>query len=196
MPRPPHRQASRDLSSGEATPLATESSQIVREIDDPHLGTRWLLMRDPVHPAARAACHDFPGEGTVQERQTGAPASEVIANRFSRDSCRRPVIVEENSPVVEARLEALRSVQPHSAQRWRFVSRSRPRCSRDCTRTRTRGASTGDRGTAMTAKRAGSMVLCVGWHCSGVLLPGRPRKTISAAGSQTDAARSSTPRLH
>jgi len=39
------------FSSGEATPLATESSQIVREIDDPHLGTRWLLMRDPVHPA-------------------------------------------------------------------------------------------------------------------------------------------------
>jgi hypothetical protein len=97
------------FSSGEATPLATESSQIVREIDDPHLGTRWLLMRDPVHPAG-------PGRlvmislvrGTVQVRQTGAPASEVIANPLQPViHAGDRVIVEENSPVVEARLEAV-----------------------------------------------------------------------------------------
>jgi hypothetical protein len=78
----------------------------VREIDDPHTGARWLLMRDSSHPGG-------PGR-MVQVKSVGDP---VLQNKTAVEPHRvelRPVlhagerlIVEEDTPLVEARLEAV-----------------------------------------------------------------------------------------
>jgi hypothetical protein len=87
------------VSSAGMEPVAGE---IVREIDDPHTGAHWMLMRDPDHPAG-------PGRlvlaaGTHNDLRSGHPEVEPL----------RPVIragdrlvVEENTAVVESRLEAV-----------------------------------------------------------------------------------------
>ncbi len=73
-----------------------ETAQLVREIDDPHSGARWMLLRDPGHP--------------------GGPGRMVLAgaSRLAEKVPQRPIIragdrliVEENTAVVEARLEAV-----------------------------------------------------------------------------------------
>jgi hypothetical protein len=92
------------------------AGQVVREIDDPHLGSRWLLYRDPTHPggpgrlvqagqvyarpvqAGKAA----PGEGP-------AAGSAPLTGKLDRPVIHAGdrVILEEDTPVVEARLEAV-----------------------------------------------------------------------------------------
>lgn len=80
---------------------AEMTSEIVREIDDPSSGTRWLLYRNPVHPG---------GPGRL------VPLGGVYPASFPRDSAfaaERPiirtgdhVILEESTPVLDARLSA------------------------------------------------------------------------------------------
>jgi len=89
-------------------------TQVVREIDDPHSGARWLLLRDPEHPAG-------PGRlvllgGAADLAAEAAPLRPVI-----RSGDR--LIVEENTAVVEARLEAvaLGPAAPGSAFRVRLT---------------------------------------------------------------------------
>jgi hypothetical protein len=74
---------------------------MLREIDDPHSGARWLLLPNPNHPGGPgrlvlAAGGDRTGSAAVA---IAVPARPVIR---AGDE----LVVEENTVVVEARLEA------------------------------------------------------------------------------------------
>lgn len=87
------------LSSG----LEPSQGEIVREIDDPHTGGRWLLTRDPVHPAGPGRLA-LVGGMRVAAPRPGVPLIEQprpVIHAGDR------LIVEENSAVVEARLDAV-----------------------------------------------------------------------------------------
>ena len=113
-------------STGPNALTAQAGGEVVREIDDPHTGARWLLSRDSIHPGgpgrmvlaaeARGRALNNVGNGVgnavrsearvgiqgdpAQYQPASAPAQPVI-----RSGDR--VIVEENTAVVEARLEAV-----------------------------------------------------------------------------------------
>jgi hypothetical protein len=81
---------------------ASISGEIVREIDDPHTGTRWLLMRDLSHPGGPGRL--VPAANPRSEARPNEPVAEPV----------RPVIragdrlvVEEDTAVVSSRLEAV-----------------------------------------------------------------------------------------
>jgi hypothetical protein len=85
-------------------------TRIVREIDDPHLGTRWLLMRNLDHPGGpgRLVMISVVGRTANQQRKLAASISEPGTGPVPpviRAGDR--MIVEANSPVIEARLEAV-----------------------------------------------------------------------------------------
>jgi hypothetical protein len=81
-----------------------EGDELIREIDDPHSGARWLLYRDRAHPA---------GPGRLLLARTGqASPSHLWAGRAGLRS--QPaihsgdaVVLEEDSPVASARLQAV-----------------------------------------------------------------------------------------
>ena len=82
-------------------------SELLREIDDPSLGQRWLLYRDPRHPAGPgrlvavgAAALGRP-EAASSAGQGPAAAPRPVIRAGDR------VVLEENTPVVEARLQAI-----------------------------------------------------------------------------------------
>jgi hypothetical protein len=88
-------------SPAPASPSTVPGDEIIREIDDPRNGDRWLLVRGDSHPGG-------PGllllVSAVQNktRQAGPePAAPPIIRTGDR------VIVEENTAAVEARLEAV-----------------------------------------------------------------------------------------
>jgi hypothetical protein len=102
------------VSRGPAQVAAQQPARdLIREIDDPNTGRRWLLYRDLSHPggpgrlvqavsAQRRAEQQFAGL-TVPAgvaRVADAPERPII---HSGDR----VILEESTPVVEARLEAV-----------------------------------------------------------------------------------------
>jgi hypothetical protein len=109
-----------DVASRPGTnPITMQATgEVVREIDDPHSGARWFLMRDPSHPGGpgRMALAVRPGVqalnnsrsnpriGTQNDlrhyRLRNAPAQPAIR---AGDS----LVVEENTAVVETRLEAV-----------------------------------------------------------------------------------------
>ena len=82
---------------------------VVREIDDPECGTRWLLLRDASDrggPGRMVLIQSANGESKVKAAHAAAPGALVIP--------KRPVIragdllvIEENTSRVEARLEAV-----------------------------------------------------------------------------------------
>jgi hypothetical protein len=76
--------------------------EIVREIDDPHLGDRWLLERDPSHPGGPGRMVLLsgvrPGSGAAG-RQPWTPTPVIRLGER--------IVVEEHTPVVDARLEAV-----------------------------------------------------------------------------------------
>jgi len=87
--------------------------EVVREIDDPHTGDRWLLMRNPAHP-------EGPGRlvratANLSQAGRGAPAEALpVAVLTMQRTQFMPIIhtgdrliVEEKTAVVEARLEAV-----------------------------------------------------------------------------------------
>lgn len=85
--------------------------KVVREIEDPHTGDRWLLLRDRDHAG--------PGRmvlaGKANRRATEEPGNGISSRpRPQKPAMALPVIhtgdrvtVEENSPDVRARLEAV-----------------------------------------------------------------------------------------
>jgi hypothetical protein len=109
------------LSSGE---LSSESAakqqpgQLVREIDDPNLGDRWLLTRNEEAPggpgrlvrvaARNSAADGESGESGGRVQISGQPTA-VSALPVIRLGDR--VIVEEHTAVLDARLEA-RALRP------------------------------------------------------------------------------------
>jgi hypothetical protein len=94
--------------------------ELLREIDDPHTGLRWLLFRDPAHPG---------GPGRLIPVAASAPQPAGSDNARPLDPPLPPiiltgdrVIVEQETPVIDARLEgtALGPAQPGSALRVRL----------------------------------------------------------------------------
>jgi hypothetical protein len=90
-------------------------AEIVREIDDPQTGARWLLMRDSSHPGG-------PGRMVLlaaDRRGSGkAPGRAATGGAGGKDARFHPVIrsgdrliVEEHTAVVDAVLEA-RALNP------------------------------------------------------------------------------------
>ena len=95
-------------SPGPSSAFPSPGGEIVREIDDPRNGDRWLLMRDESHPAGpgRLRLVSTLRGGRMdpsQARQT-APAADTpppVIRAGER------VVVEENTAVVEAHFEAV-----------------------------------------------------------------------------------------
>jgi len=95
------------IASAQRSPvLAPAPGEIVRTIDDPHTGARWLLMRDLSHPGGpgRLLLVEGAGDRAAQNQPEMEPFRAEL----------RPVlragdrlIVEENTPRVEARFEAV-----------------------------------------------------------------------------------------
>jgi hypothetical protein len=80
---------------------------LVREIDDPHTGRRWLLLRDSLHPAGPGRLiAAAPAPGGVDSEKAHSEgyadrAKAVILHTGDR------VVLEEDTPTVTARLEAV-----------------------------------------------------------------------------------------
>lgn len=107
--------------SGHIEPQTPSSIQVVREIDDPHTGDRWLLVRDlrqPGYPGQMILASDVPATSRRLEPGTEAPAAIPIAAPIPANSSAllrtTPVIhtgdrlvLEETTPMIDARLEAV-----------------------------------------------------------------------------------------
>ncbi len=101
--------SSRSPSSNYPAP----AGDIVQEIDDPRNGDRWLLMEDDSHPggpgrlvlvASRDGSVNWSQSGKIRDTSqtaTGADAAPPVIRAGDR------VVVEENTAVVEAHLEAV-----------------------------------------------------------------------------------------
>jgi hypothetical protein len=88
-------------------PAAFARDELVREIDDPSTGARWLLLRDDANPVG-------PGRlvliaGLEKGFFTGLPPETLEPDRAARPLIQKgdALIVEEHSPIVDARLEAV-----------------------------------------------------------------------------------------
>ena len=80
--------------------------EVLREIDDPATGHRWLVLRDPNHPAGPARL--VPAQPRMGCRE------KDCAPRPAMPGAERPVIhtgdpvtVEEHTPVLDLRLQAV-----------------------------------------------------------------------------------------
>jgi hypothetical protein len=96
------------VSTGPASAPTALPAQVVREIDDPNSGARWLLMRDPEHPGGPGRLimvsilrKELRQDGFSGQAPDAMPPPPPIIRAGEQ------VIVEENSPVVEARLEGV-----------------------------------------------------------------------------------------
>lgn len=96
------------LVSGALQPVSPLGGDVVREIDDPHNGDRWLLVMDVNHPAGpgrlfRAGADrgqlELAARGSAT--QSGGQSAAPVIHAGDR------IIVEENTPVVASRLEAV-----------------------------------------------------------------------------------------
>jgi len=107
----PHVVLSSPAAASASSPGAYALGEIVREIDDPHSGDRWLLVRDANHPGGPglllvSAARRFPADARLRAQPgpgAGTPAPVIrLGDR---------VIVEQHTPVIDARLEA-RALSP------------------------------------------------------------------------------------
>jgi len=113
------------LSSGGLVSASGQSSlEVVREIEDPPLGTRWLLLRDGGHPGG-------PGRmvlATDERKPSGGGLPKgppETTGRIPRPAIRAGdlLVVERSTAIVEARLEAI-ALEP-AAIGGRFHARLR-----------------------------------------------------------------------
>ena len=88
-------------------PSALAPGEMLREIDDPNTGARWLLLRDNANPAG-------PGRLVLVGDIEGNLASVLTGEAEQSGAAARPVIhtgdtlvVEEHSRIFDARLEAV-----------------------------------------------------------------------------------------
>ena len=102
----------RILQSSGRLAAASVPGQAMREIDDPFNGARWLLVRNQEYPAgpARLLLIESGRSALPQPRETGAlgQGTPGVAPASFRSVIRAGdrLVVEESTPVVEARLEA------------------------------------------------------------------------------------------
>jgi hypothetical protein len=96
-------------SSGSTLRSAANAGKLIREIDDPNSGDRWLLVRDTSHPGGPGLLLLASSARDIVNRV--APPTEMPAP-IIRIGDR--VIVEENTTLVNARLEGT-AMAPASA---------------------------------------------------------------------------------
>ena len=89
-------------SSAPASASTMPDGEIIREIDDPRNGDRWLLVRDDSHPGGPGLLFLV---SAVQVKATQGSPELAALPPIIRAGDR--VIVEENTAVAEARLEAV-----------------------------------------------------------------------------------------
>lgn len=96
-------------------------SELRREIDDPHTGLRWLLFRDPAHPGGPGRLVPVASSATTPSAASESASPPIQPPRPIIRAGDR-VIVEQETPIVDARLEgtALGPAQPGSALRVRL----------------------------------------------------------------------------
>ena len=90
-------------STGTAPPAR---AQIVRQIDDPGTGRRWLLERDPAHPGGPGRLVDISGRAIEPAMNAGAQAAVPSPFRPVIRAGDRLVLSQETA-VVSARFEAV-----------------------------------------------------------------------------------------
>jgi len=95
----------RMLISPPVLALALDGGEIVREIDDPNSGARWLLERNAGHPGGPGLLLLVEAGRNPPRRDQAVEPAQVELRPVIRAGER--LIVEENTPVVEARLEAV-----------------------------------------------------------------------------------------
>jgi hypothetical protein len=90
--------------------IASDADPAEREIDDPGTGDRWILMRDAAHPEGPGrmalispgrAANQFGGAHRTGMESASSTAPVLVIHGGDK------VIVEEHTPVVNARLEAV-----------------------------------------------------------------------------------------
>lgn len=80
--------------------------EIVRQIDDPNTGVRWLLVRDTRHPAGPGLL--IPAAGQVKTRPAGHDAREALPSLLVRViHAGDRLVVEESTAAFDARLEGI-----------------------------------------------------------------------------------------
>jgi hypothetical protein len=92
-----------------SAPVQQLHGSLVREIDDPHTGDRWMLVVDANHPAGpgRMILVAAPLSGTPGSQMSNASMSAGPALAMPVIHTGDHLVVEENTAVVEARLEAV-----------------------------------------------------------------------------------------
>ncbi len=94
-------------------PAVSPLGDVAREIDDPHTGDQWMLMRDPVHPGGPGRLVLVQGAGTrlasAGKRDETQPDARIAKRAPSLPVIHAgdTLVVEEHTAVVEARLEAM-----------------------------------------------------------------------------------------
>ena len=99
-------------SSGSTSVPSLVPGRLIRVIEDPNLGDRWMLCRNLDHPGGPGSLLHVAAQSAVKWNRLGGAES---TNSLERDPAAiRPVIragdrviVEENSAVAEARLTAV-----------------------------------------------------------------------------------------
>ena len=94
------------VSSGKSAARAVLQAEIVREIDDPHFGGRWLLLHDEDHPGGPGRLvPSANGQGSSEERSPGQNLfrTELVPVIHAGDR----LVVEEHTAVADVRLAAV-----------------------------------------------------------------------------------------
>jgi hypothetical protein len=104
-----------DSSSGPRVMVSSSepaAAQVVREIDDPHTGNRWLLLRDGAHPGGPGRLVLVP-KAETKHAETAADGqksalAEVTPGEFHPIiRAGDKLIVEEHTAVIDTYLEAV-----------------------------------------------------------------------------------------
>jgi hypothetical protein len=99
------RKAPLSSSALTSTQIAV-NADVVREIDDPHSGARWLLLRDAAHPGGPGRLVLAGGTPRITHlRETGDEVATTATLPVIRAGDR--IILEEHSATTEGRLEAI-----------------------------------------------------------------------------------------
>lgn len=119
-PAETHEIPALDLRIAASPARTAESERLLREIDDPSSGTRWLLVSDQTNPGGPGRLEPAPAgkDPGAAERRTNAP--RIGQNRMIRPGDK--LTVEEHSSTTDAYLEgvALEPAGPGAALKVRL----------------------------------------------------------------------------